>query len=66
VALIAFILFFVSWVLCRLLYFPLVIIRSTLAEPITLIARHHGIDPMPHYAIFNGLLLILLVLHIYW
>ena len=29
-ALVAFVLFFVSWVVCRLIYYPLVIIRSTL------------------------------------
>jgi hypothetical protein len=59
-------LFFVSWVILRMLYFPLVIIRSTLSEPITLVGRVYGIEPMPHYAIFNALLLVLLVLHCYW
>ena len=58
--------FFASWVVMRLIYFPFVVIRSTLTEPITLVGRPYGIEPMPHYAIFNGLLLVLLVLHIYW
>lgn len=39
---------------------------STLTEPITLIARPYNIEPMPHYLIFNSLLLVLLVLHVYW
>lgn len=39
---------------------------STLSEPIAFVARKYGMDPMPHYAIFNGLLLVLLVLHTYW
>lgn len=39
---------------------------STLSEPIAFVARKYGVDPMPHYAIFNGLLLVLLVLHTYW
>jgi hypothetical protein len=39
---------------------------STLAEPYGLVGRQLGVEPMPHYAIFNGLLLVLFVLHIYW
>lgn len=31
-----------------------------------LVGRALKIEPMPHYVIFNGLLLVLLVLHIYW
>ena len=58
--------FFLSWIVARMIYFPLVVIRSCLSEPITLIGRPFGIEPMPHYAIFNGLLLVLLVLHTYW
>lgn len=65
-ALVTFAVFFISWVLLRMLYFPLFIIRSTLSEPIVLVSRKYGIEPMPHYLIFNALLLVLLVLHVYW
>jgi hypothetical protein len=58
--------FFVSWIIARMVYFPLVVIRSCLTEPITLIGRPFQIEPMPHYAIFNGLLIVLLILHTYW
>mmetsp|Transcript_10180 Transcript_10180/g.21772 ORF Transcript_10180/g.21772 Transcript_10180/m.21772 type:complete len:314 (-) Transcript_10180:103-1044(-) len=65
-AIVLFFIFLASWIATRLVYFPLVIIRSCLSDPITLIARPYNINPMPHYAIFNGLLLVLLVLHMYW
>eukprot|EP00955_Chlamydomonas_euryale_P041442 351978-Chlamydomonas_euryale.AAC.5 len=65
-ATVSFATFFVSWVALRMLYFPLVIIRSTLSEPMGLVGRYIDVDPMPHYLIFNGLLLLLLVLHTYW
>lgn len=33
------------------MYFPLVVIRSTLTEPITHVARVYGISPSPHYEV---------------
>ncbi|GLC47300.1 hypothetical protein PLESTB_001742600 [Pleodorina starrii] len=62
----AFIVFFVSWVVCRVIIFPFYVIRSTLFEPVVLVAACLGIEPRPHWEIFNGLLLILFVLHLYW
>ncbi len=38
---------------------------STLTESIHYADIHH-VDPDPHYTIFNGLLILLEVLHIYW
>lgn len=62
----AFVVFFVSWVICRVVIFPLFVIRSTLFEPVVLVAARYGIEPRPHWEIFNGLLLVLFVLHLYW
>ncbi len=39
--------------------------RSTLTETLHYAALH-DINPEPHYTIFNGLLVLLEVLHIYW
>lgn len=63
---ILFVTFTIVWILCRLLYFPLVIIKSALYEPITLIAIPYNIEPEPHYSIFVTLLGLLFVLHLYW
>ncbi|GFR45454.1 hypothetical protein Agub_g6851 [Astrephomene gubernaculifera] len=63
---VAFILFFISWVVCRVAIFPVFAIRSTLFEPVVLVAAHMGIEPRPHWEIFNGLLMVLFVLHLYW
>lgn len=40
--------------------------RSTLTEPLHYADMHGIANVEPHYTIFNGLLLLLLVLHIYW
>ncbi|KXZ42818.1 hypothetical protein GPECTOR_116g350 [Gonium pectorale] len=62
----AFLVFFVSWVLCRVVIFPAFVLRSTLFEPVVLVAAYLGIEPRPHWEIFNGLLLVLFVLNVYW
>lgn len=66
VAMVFFGIFTVVWIASRCVYFPLVVIRSTLTEPITLVAKVYNIEPEPHYTIFNGLLITLFVLHLYW
>jgi ceramide synthetase len=53
--------FVVAWFLLRLTAYPLMVIRSTLLElPLVLGGRP------PMYYMFNGLLLLLFVLHCYW
>jgi len=61
-----FVTFMLTWFASRIYYLPAYIIRSCLTEPITLVADVYNINPAPHYAIFNGLLLFLFGLHLYW
>ncbi|KAK8967730.1 hypothetical protein KSP40_PGU013983 [Platanthera guangdongensis] len=66
-AAISFILFAASWVVLRLIYFPLWIIWSTSYEvALTLDKEKHKVDGPIYYYVFNTLLIALLVLHIYW
>lgn len=56
-----FAMFVVAWLLLRLTAYPLMVIRSTLFElPVVLGGRP------PMFYMFNGLLLLLFVLHCYW
>jgi ceramide synthetase len=52
----------VSWVALRLVFFPFVVIRSTIFESI----QHIPIDIFPFYYSLNASLLFLVVLHVYW
>ncbi len=62
----AFVVFFLSWLVCRVLIFPAFVIRSTLFEPVVLVAAYLGIEPRPHWEIFNTLLLVLFALNVFW
>ncbi|KAJ8768448.1 hypothetical protein K2173_021601 [Erythroxylum novogranatense] len=63
----AFILFVLSWILLRLVYYPFWVLWSTSYEVIlTLDKEKHPVDGPICYYIFNTLLYCLLVLHIYW
>ncbi|KAJ4754145.1 LAG1 longevity assurance-like protein [Rhynchospora pubera] len=63
----AFLLFVVSWVLLRLIYFPFWVIWSTSYEVLLALdkEKHKFWGPI-YYYVFNTLLFALLVLHIYW
>ncbi|KAL1803256.1 hypothetical protein ACET3Z_031903 [Daucus carota] len=63
----AFILFVLSWVLLRLIYYPFWILWSTSYEVLRTLdkAKHRAEGPI-YYYVFNTLLYCLLVLHIYW
>jgi ceramide synthetase len=52
--------FTVAWLLLRLMFFPLVVIRSTINE------SWKAVEWTPVYYMFNGLLCMLLTLHVYW
>ncbi|XP_004509575.1 ASC1-like protein isoform X1 [Cicer arietinum] len=63
----AFILFVLSWIILRLIYYPFWILWSTSYEVLlTLDKEKHQVDGPLYYYMFNSLLYCLLVLHIYW
>ncbi|CAK9157363.1 unnamed protein product [Ilex paraguariensis] len=63
----SFILFVLSWILLRLIYYPFWVLWSTSYEVIqTLDKDKHKVDGPIYYYVFNSLLFCLLVLHIYW
>ncbi|XP_015895274.3 ceramide synthase 1 LOH3-like [Ziziphus jujuba] len=63
----AFIIFVLSWIILRLIYYPFWILWSTSYEVLlTLEKEKHPIDGPIYYYVFNSLLFCLLVLHIYW
>ncbi|XP_031384493.1 ASC1-like protein [Punica granatum] len=63
----AFILFVLSWIILRLIYYPFWVIWSTSYEVVqTLDKEKHPVDGPIYYYVFNSLLLCLLILHIYW
>jgi ceramide synthetase len=63
---IAFGLFAVSWILLRLLYFPVVLVRSTTYEVLVVLDKDKYPNGPYLYYILNTLLICLLVLHVYW
>ncbi|KAJ9140632.1 hypothetical protein P3X46_031257 [Hevea brasiliensis] len=63
----AFILFVLSWIILRLIYYPFWVLWSTSYEVVqTLDKKKHPVDGPIYYYVFNTLLYCLLVLHIYW
>ncbi|CAK7326450.1 unnamed protein product [Dovyalis caffra] len=63
----AFILFVLSWILLRLIYYPFWVLWSTSYEVLlNLDKEKHPVDGPIYYYVFNSLLYCLLVLHIYW
>ncbi|KAI3730530.1 hypothetical protein L1987_61700 [Smallanthus sonchifolius] len=63
----SFILFVISWVVLRLIYYPFWILWSTSYEVVVSLDKEKHIKEGPlYYYVFNTLLYCLLVLHIYW
>ncbi|KAF5179926.1 Lag1 longevity assurance-like protein [Thalictrum thalictroides] len=63
----SFVLFALSWVILRLIYYPFWILWSTSYEVLlTLDTKKHQVEGPIYYYIFNTLLICLLVLHLYW
>lgn len=63
----SFILFVLSWIILRLIYYPFWILWSTSYEVVqTLDKEKHKEEGPIYYYVFNSLLFCLLVLHIYW
>ncbi|KAF7058688.1 LOW QUALITY PROTEIN: hypothetical protein CFC21_065695 [Triticum aestivum] len=65
-AVVAFLLFVVSWILLRKIVFPFWILRSTSYEIAMILDKEKKICTEPHTTIFSTLLFSLLVFHIYW
>ncbi|KAL8531561.1 hypothetical protein ACS0TY_008239 [Phlomoides rotata] len=67
VASFSFVLFVLSWVILRLIYYPFWILWSTSYEVLQALDKdkHKFVGPI-YYYLFNCLLFSLLVLHIYW
>ncbi|KAJ7953994.1 LAG1 longevity assurance-like protein [Quillaja saponaria] len=63
----AFVLFVLSWIILRLIYYPFWILWSTSYEVVLALDddKKAGIGPI-YYYVFNSLLFCLLVMHIYW
>lgn len=57
--------FTILWIATRVVYYPLHVIKCTLFDSLVL-AERHGVNHQPHYAIFNGFLIFLWILHLYW
>ncbi|KAL3702093.1 hypothetical protein R1sor_020115 [Riccia sorocarpa] len=62
---ISFVMFALSWIILRLMLYPLWIIRSTSIEVLSILDRNYKNGPLLYYT-FNTLLISLFVLHIYW
>ncbi|KAJ7943261.1 LAG1 longevity assurance-like protein [Quillaja saponaria] len=63
----AFVLFVLSWIILRLIYYPFWVLWSTSYEVVlTLDKEKHQVDGPIYYYVFNSLLFCLLVMHIYW
>lgn len=62
-----FALFALTWLVLRILYFPLHVIRSTSIEVLSALRIYAGMWWVPFvYYFFNSLLIMLYVLHLYW
>ena len=67
IAAFSFVLFALSWVLLRLIYYPFWILWSTSYQIIMTVDKEkHPIEGPIYYYMFNTLLFCLLVLHIFW
>ncbi|KAK4785550.1 hypothetical protein SAY86_002239 [Trapa natans] len=63
----SFIIFVLSWIILRLIYYPFWILWSTSYEvTLYLDTEKHYVDGSIYYYLFNTLLFCLLVLHVYW
>ncbi|KAL7607631.1 hypothetical protein Lser_V15G15262 [Lactuca serriola] len=63
----SFMLFVISWLILRLIYYPFWIMQSTSYEIVMMLDKERKDTLIPiYYYIFNTLLFFLLVLHIYW
>ncbi|WZZ19036.1 LAG1 longevity assurance homolog 3 isoform X1 [Brassica rapa] len=63
----SFILFVMSWIILRLIYYPFWILWSTSYEVVLELDKDkHPVEGPIYYYMFNTLLYCLLVLHIYW
>lgn len=65
-ATIAFIAFLCVWIVARLIYFPVYILRSVVYDTYAIIIAPHDVNPDPHINIFTVALFFLFGIHIFW
>lgn len=58
--------FALSWVILRVILFPIMVVSRIVIDPVVLIAVPYNINPQPHYAILSTLFMLLYFLHLYW
>lgn len=58
--------FALSWVILRVILYPIMVVSRVLIDPILYIAIPYNVDPQPHYSVFGTLFMVLYFLHLYW
>lgn len=61
-----FVTFALSWVILRVIIYPIIIVSRMLIDPVVYVAIPYNINPQPHYSVFGTLFTLLYFLHLYW
>jgi hypothetical protein len=61
-----FVLFMLTWIVMRIVYYPLWVIRSVLFECYDAVLGKPDVTEFPHWQLFSGMLITLWVLHLIW
>lgn len=58
--------FALSWVILRVILYPMIVVSRMLIDPVLYLAIPYDINPQPHYSVFGTLFMVLYFLHLYW